>query len=813
MSQHNIGKKVYRLNFGFRSLIDWQQGKKFKRDMNTGGGFTQGTSGLTKVRNIPPRPPLSQATSSPVPGGRTSTGIYWDVRNFSTPPLSGRGVDTPEEAEDRNGLTPAQYNRRVILENLNKYNQQWMYLAAEKMKRNMFAMQKSSEISEEEYRSIDSMMADNPALGALGGIKHVTDDITRYGSEVLDSIRNKASQWNKITGSQHTPDLRTHAEKLAGGALAEGDEFWTKAGRNKDADHEFRMMFKGLTTKGGPSWMASFTQNLVKGGKKPIQETAKIIEDLLRQELEQYSAGAALDETTTTINVRKESEGGGATTGEKAASSARSKGWKPVGTPHQASSPAGVGGARPEMVDGKLEWIERQEGAGTSQPIDLLFHETQKIKEGSEFKRMDLTKSFYIDPKTMKTTGHHGTTTGTKYESVFETPEAAEKSVEATIKKVQIPKYNAMMKLILASVGTKGKEVVGVTKTGRMKTTGIDMQRARDEIKTLGKTWAAFEKYQKGLKDPAKIKHATAQFRLWANKNISKLDVGVQRILQNLLREHNSKELRNILGWVMHHMGNMLPGKGENYANVMSININNNHATLVMVYDIDKNGFYTGVKVNVFDDMTPVQWLFDDKGLGLITEGTIGEQITLGNYGMAAEALRGQATIGVWGRMALMDAPDPVIGIGKIIDAQYTDVMDKVTTEFFKKFGTDIWDKVKTNVHDSAVRFSYNARKPSQMYSLMKWWEYAVGELMINPADTSTAGSLPTTGAGEMAGPHPRRQAEVLFPHPESPVADTGSFKTKGMRDPFWFLWAAPYMTGGLPQIGGATQITGESTL
>ena len=587
MPQHNIGKKVYRLNFGFRSLIDWQQGKKFKRDMNTGGGFTQGTSGLTKMRHIPPRPPLSQATSSSkVPGGRTSKGIYWDVRNFSTPPLSGRGVDTPEEAEDRNGLTPAQYNRRVILENLNKYNQQWLYLAAEKMKRNMFAMQKSSEISEEEYRGIDSMMADNPAVGALGGIKHVTDDITRYGSEVLDSIRNKAAQWGKTTGSQHTPDLRTSAEKLAGGALAEGDEFWTKAGRNKDADHEFRMMFKGLTTKGGPSWMASFTQNLVKGGKKPIQETAKIIEKELRRALAKHSAGAALDEGIS-INVRKESEGGGATTGEKAASSSGSKGWKPVGTPHQASSPAGVAGARPEMVDGKLEWIERQEGAGTSQPIDLLFKETKRLGKGSSFNKMELTKSFYIDPKSMKTTGHHGTTTGTKYESVFETPKAAEKSVEATIKKVQIPKYNAMMKLILASVGVKGKEVVGSTSKGFISIGDIDMQRAREEIMALGK---------KEVTGKGKGFGAPGQFRYWANKNMAELDVKIQRILKNLIKEHNSMELYWILGWVMHHMGNMLPGKGENYANVMSININNNHATLVIVYDIDKNGFYKGVK-------------------------------------------------------------------------------------------------------------------------------------------------------------------------------------------------------------------------
>ena len=32
----------------------------------------------------------------------------------------------------------------------------------------------------------------------------------------------------------------------------------------------------------------------------------------------------------------------------------------------------------------------------------------------------------------------------------------------------------------------------------------------------------------------------------------------------------------------------------------------------------------------------------------------------------------------------------------------------------------------------------------------------------------------------------------------------------KMKEDPFWFLWAAPYVSGGFPQVGGGVQTTGD---
>ena len=797
------GRKVYRLNFGFRSLIDWQKSKAFKRG-SSGGGFTQGTSGVTgpiRFTSGSGRPPLSQSTSSKVPGGRVSQGIYYDVRNFNTPPL--RATKGEEVTRDE------------ILENLDKYNQQWLYLAAEKMKQNLFDMSKDDSISQEAYSTLEKFLqAEDEGLAGMGAAMAkgtLEGDMKNYGRRMVQSISTKASQWNKVGGKvwsvgagqtlgdkTYTPDMRNVAQKLAGGALEEGQDWWTATGQNRPntASHKFKLMFKGLATKGGPSWIASFTQNLVKQGPKAIKIMADAVEDYIIHSIKDMSTRGdvvrALREKGAIINIPKEEQGGGATTEEKALSALEG-----------VSSPAGLTYMTPEkVVGGKMQYMKKVEGEGVSQPIDLLFEETKQIKKGSTFKKMDLTKSFYIDPKTMKTTGHHGTTTGKKYSQQYQTPAQAEKSIVNHMRQTQLPKYNAIMKLILASVGKKGQQVV-VDKRYKddMKGVGIDMRRAREQIKTLGGKWTG---RGKGTYVP---KHAPGQLRQMAAKELANLDAETQKILSKLLLAKNSMDLRNTLGWVMHHMGNMLPGKGENYANVMSISINGQHGTLALVYDIDENGFYTGVNASVFDDVTPLEWLFTDQSLNLQFEGVVGDAITMGNYGLAAEALRGMAQVGVWGKFTSMNAPDPVIAMGKIIDSQYTDVLEEVTKGFFETYmGDNMWDALKRQIHDDAVRFSVNARKPSNMYSLVKWWEYAVGELMVNPEDTGTAGEI-----GSL--PHPRRQAQTIFPHPESPVADSGALKTKSMRDPFWFLWAAPYMVGGFPQIGGAEQITGESTI
>jgi hypothetical protein len=800
------GRKVYRLNFGYRSLIDWEATKAFKRG-SSGGGFAQGRSGIagpTRFTSGSQRPPLSQATSDKVPGGRVSHGLYYGVRNFNTPKLRSTKGD--------------KLTRDEILANLDKYNQQWLYLAAEKMKQNLFDMSKDDSISQEVYSNLEKFIqADNEGLAGMGAAMAkgtLEGDMKNYGRRMVQSISTKASQWNKVGGKAwsigagqtlgdktYTPDMRNVAEKAVGGALEEGQDWWTATGQNRGntPSARFKMMFKGLARKGGPSWLGSFTQNLVKEGPDAIKLIAGQIEEHMKNSIRtgdsQRDIESALGKGAI-INIPKEEQGGGATTGEKALSALEG-----------VSSPAGVSYMTPEkVVAGKMQYIEKVEGEGVSQPIDLLFKETKKLGKGSSFNKMDLTKSFYIDPKTMKTTGHHGTTTGKKYSEQYQTSAQAEKAIVNHMRQTQLPKYNAIMKLILASVGKGGQQVV-VDKRYKddMRGVGIDMRRAREQIKTLGAQWTG---RGKGTYVP---KHAPGQLRQMAAQQLSNLDVQTQKVLNKLLLAKNSMDLRNTLGWVMHHMGNMLPGKGENYANVMSISINGQHSTLALVYDIDENGFYTGVNANVFDDVTPLEWLFTDQSLNLQYQGSASDAMTMGNYGLAAEALKGVAQIGVWGKFTAIDSPDPVIAMGKIIDSQYTDIMDRTTEWFFKTYmGDKMWDELKDKIHGDAVRFSHNARKPSAMYSLVKWWEYAVGQLFA-PAQ---GGQLPpnrlTMGGIESST---RGDAETIFQHPDSPVADSGEWKTTGMRDPFWFLWAAPYMVGGFPQIGGAEQITGESTI
>ena len=192
------GRKVYRLNFGYRSLIDWQGTKGFSRaNMRSGGGFAQGRSGIagpTRFTSGSGRPPLSQSTSSKVPGGRMSQGIYYGVRNFNTPPLrSTKGEKV---------------TRDEILANLDKYNQQWLYLAAEKMKKNLFDMRADDSISEEAYSNLEKLLqSEEPGMKRMAqamATKSISKDMHQYGPQMIKSITSKTTQWNKMTKKDFT---------------------------------------------------------------------------------------------------------------------------------------------------------------------------------------------------------------------------------------------------------------------------------------------------------------------------------------------------------------------------------------------------------------------------------------------------------------------------------------------------------------------------------------------------------------------------------------------------------------------------------
>ena len=86
-------------------------------------------------------------------------------------------------------------------------------------------------------------------------------------------------------------------------------------------------------------------------------------------------------------------------------------------------------------------------------------------------------------------------------------------------------------------------------------------------------------------------------------------------------------------------------------------------------------------------------------------------------------------------------------------------------------------------IHKESVTFSKQARSPSALPNIYRWWNVAKNVLLMDPTDSNLGAS-------------------------RIPKGMTGMQTVLG-KDPFWFLWAAPYVTAGFPRgaaSGGAVQ-------
>ena len=806
------GDLVFRMNYGYRALIDWvpvRSGGLMERgDMGQGGGlgggggggFTQGRSGITgpMPMNSKTRPPQSQSTKKQVPGGENFRGMYWSIRNWNKPPLTKAAAGGRDE----------------VLASLGDYNQQWLYMIAEQMKQKLFAMKEDegsgSEATMESYRNLERFLQNEDPQGGLARMgksmakSTLNQDIKNYGKSITDQLTNTAATWTSpVTYAgrgrrgNKVPDLRdTNARDIVGDALDAGQDWWTAQGASSsnNNDARFSKMFKGVGTSSS-AWLASFAQNLVAKGPEEIKIFAKIIEDLMVHSSSMDPSQADLArrglDTKTAINVRTQDEGGGQTTQEKALTSSGA-----------ASAPAGLTVVVPQYsnITKKIELVEKTWGSRSgTKPIDLLFDDRKRLAGTEiEFNKMDITTSYYINPDSMQTTGHHGTTTGKRYDQMYQTASSAESAITNHYRKTIIPKYNALITLIRAGVGKLGRQLTPDKRfKDGMRVVGENMQAARNTLDTMKKV----------------SKTDASQVRGFAARNMAQLDAQTQGILQNLLHEKNSADLRNTIRFVMHHLGNIDPQMSSNYANVMAIDINGTQGTLALLFEVDNLGRFTAVDAEVFDDVSPLQWLYEDQSINLQFQGTFAEMVTSGNYGMAADALRNMSHTGTLGKFAGFNNPDPVIAMGKIIDSRFTEVLDTVSAAFFEQFMiSGMWEDVKTQIHNNAVRYSYHARKPSQMHTLVKWWEYAIRQFMVPSDETIYNRAARSAGAiaqGSSGFTDPRAAERVLWPHPELPenFSSSDSFAAmSSIRDPFWFLWAAPFVGGGYPAIGRGVQ-------
>jgi len=468
---------AFRLNYGYRTLIDWSPSQGFNRASQfAGGGFTQGRSGLVGPQNLEThRPPLWQPDALAgkaiasrgkklIPGGSrqgsgTATGgggFYYDVRNFRTPQLSKSGFKKMDAKEG--GYTSID-PRTEIMQNLGRYMQQWLYLAAENMRGNLnaAAADPKNDVQPSEVTNINRYILSQDAGMRRMGRSMMT------GADYAHSIRRVKSP-SFITDNDTFKGEQLRVDPFGTAAVNAGyfpqyeweQDFPQAITGQREIPQPFKRMFKGLTGK--KNWLVRFAENITSGGPSEIKWMAKRVEDSMIDfaTFEDYASSAsvrkALRELGPTINVEKESGGGGQATAEKAIAASHGgplvsfgqKGFSPV-----ASDISDIGLT---TKDGTLVTESR------SKPIDIEFKKLlsfHRFGAETKIKRMDITSSFLVrtNPQGRPvTSGHHGTGKSPTYQQSYPNAFDAFAKIQSHYNSDRIPKYNALMKLMVQGV-------------------------------------------------------------------------------------------------------------------------------------------------------------------------------------------------------------------------------------------------------------------------------------------------------------------------------------------------------------------------
>jgi len=103
--------------------------------------------------------------------------------------------------------------------------------------------------------------------------------------------------------------------------------------------------------------------------------------------------------------------------------------------------------------------------------------------------------------------------------------------------------------------------------------------------------------------------------------------------------------------------------------------------------------------------------------------------------------------------------------MGRLSEPKFSKQLENVMSAVFSMMGQNISKELNKQIKDDAVRFSKVARHPSQLGSVGGWYVYAWKTMLGLKEFPSNLGT-----------------------------------------DPYWFLWAAPYVSGEYPREGGSQQ-------
>jgi len=775
-------RQIFQMNFGYRSLIDWSDSGGWKRGGKSRGSMAKPPFGtlagpVSFTAQQRPRTNLwgKKESSAYIPG---FTGFYYDVH----------------KAE------PDNFSKNVegMLNELSANSQQWLYLAAEFMAAKGTKLVNQNKVKQEEIdrimaltsgtmegdRNMDvleqQLLYDDPDRFTGRGkykakeMSEVNPEKERKNLEKFTNADDPAMQdmgatmsqpygvwptsfgragatYSKKTGKQIQPSLlQTFGSENIGQPAPTTDA----EGTVTQGEQQFRNMLTGVQGQ----WINAYASNVIeRGDPKQIERLAKTVEDHVADNVEKY--GGTLDygdevqyfakgERPST-NIEGE---GGQTTAEFAAIKSGI-----------ATGKYGVGGA--------------------SLAIDVKFNKDVILKAGvkgaKSFKRADLTTEFFRE------TLHHGV-------GYSANVGGAEKSVEENEKAIsiyyqgRIKDYNTLINFILKA--TRQESNPKGVYDARQKWSKMTMKKSKGGE-------------GKSLKQIAKdIDYTFKQ--------------GVYEIGSNLLEED--------LEWVLHHMGNMLPGgvfDPDPYANTMPIRVAGGVGTLFVVFDIDPStGLYRNMDTDITDGIDgsyvhistdePMRWLFN-KAHHEGWVGTIEQFADMGSFAMVENGLIQNVQSGQLFSLQYPKFMQRLV-YSKLGVPQVDDTLKKVSSKLFETIGDNIGESLDEQLHDDAVKFSVQTRNPSQLKEIKKWYDFAADYLLTRDAALGGESDLKKWAQREYPSSEPFAGYEAWERRDKGRADAIKMWEGFGIEkenrsDPFWYLWAAPYVTRTRAgRIGGA---------
>lgn len=626
-----------------------------------------------------------------------------------------------------------------IIEELNVNSQQWLYLAAEAMYARGKKLISSKRVKEEEIERILSLTT----VGELQDeFMYEATDIERgAGKSAITSKGVYRTERSKAREAGVTSFGRLGKTKVRPGLME------TYNNTNTIGEQQFRTMLKGV--KG--QWITAFAENVMgQAGEGAIRTLAGVVEKHIETHAKEYG----LKEGETMKDIYGDYEYGT----EGGRGKVRNEYEDASGQAVQEFAPIRAGAATAPKIPSQ------------SLSIDLTWNEAVTLNGQNAGTRMDVTTEFFRKGL------HHGIgTTGEGFamKGKLET----EKDVAEHYNTNRIPQYNELMRIILKATGS-----------GRVRAGPKGAARLKEARETIGKGGS-------GPGGKKSVKEVAQQLKELDKTILSKAQQGIV--------EAASGQLAADLTWVLHHMGNLLPGKSgtETYTNMMPIKILGPDkknpgpftATLFVVFDLLENGMYhpmapQGSSFVYIEDIEPMRWLY--RQAGGKTLGMTYDQFTdMGSAAIFEAGIDGTLKSGQLHRLyGERQVAKQRLYMSKVSAPDMAKRLKAVTDKLFETIVTDTESKLNAKIKKDAVKYSVFQRNPSQLAQVKKWYDFAVDYLMTKDAaaDAANAGD-----AGLKA----------------SEWEDFGVSK-ESRTDPFWYLWAAPYVTRSRPRIGGA--VTGR---